>query len=74
MIRPSGWDNEKKISILYDNIQSFSPDDDYNDVIMAPHNVNVSYAKIWSFKYFIFIQNDAPFLYFRSPERFDETF
>ncbi|KAH9527945.1 Cytoplasmic dynein 1 light intermediate chain 1, variant 2 [Dermatophagoides farinae] len=37
---PSGWDNEKKISILYDNIQSFSPDDNYNDVIMPPHNVN----------------------------------
>ena len=32
--RPSGWDNEKKIAILYDNIQSFSPDDQYNEVIV----------------------------------------
>lgn len=30
---PSGWDNEKKISILYDNIRSADPDDDYNDFI-----------------------------------------
>lgn len=41
-LSPSGWDNEKKISILDDNIQSFSVEDNYNDVIMPPHNINVS--------------------------------
>lgn len=35
---PAGWDNEKKISILYDNIRSANPDDDYNEVIKE--NVN----------------------------------
>lgn len=35
---PSGWDNEKKISILYDNIRSVSPDDDYEDFIHEPTN------------------------------------
>ena len=38
---PSGWDNEKKIAILYENIQSFSPDDDFNDIITVPVNANV---------------------------------
>jgi dynein light intermediate chain 1 len=33
---PSGWDNEKKISILYDNIRSVNPDDDYEDFIHEP--------------------------------------
>lgn len=33
---PSGWDNEKKIAILYENIQSCMPDDNYNDVIIKP--------------------------------------
>lgn len=33
---PSGWDNDKKIEILYENIQSFKPDDNYNDVIKKP--------------------------------------
>ncbi|XP_054164330.1 cytoplasmic dynein 1 light intermediate chain 2-like [Oppia nitens] len=33
---PTGWDNEKKIAILYENIQSVSPDDDYNEVIGSP--------------------------------------
>jgi dynein light intermediate chain 1 len=33
---PTGWDNEKKIAILYENIQSVSPDDNYNDVIIRP--------------------------------------
>jgi len=37
---PSGWDNEKKIAILYENIQSFSPDDNYNDIITASLNTN----------------------------------
>lgn len=39
--RPSGWDNEKKIAILYENIQSFSPDDNYSDIIRAHHSQNV---------------------------------
>lgn len=30
---PAGWDDEKKISILYDNIKSANPDDDYNSFI-----------------------------------------
>lgn len=33
---PAGWDNEKKIEILYENIQSFRPDDLYEDVIRRP--------------------------------------
>lgn len=35
---PAGWDNEKKISILYDNIRSANPDDDYNDFILEKVN------------------------------------
>lgn len=31
---PAGWDNAKKISILYDNIRSVSPDADYEDFIL----------------------------------------
>jgi dynein light intermediate chain 1 len=33
---PGGWDNEKKIEILYENIQSFRPDDLYEEVIRRP--------------------------------------
>ncbi|XP_065352686.1 cytoplasmic dynein 1 light intermediate chain 2 isoform X3 [Cloeon dipterum] len=33
---PSGWDNMKKISILYENMQSMKPDDYYTDVISRP--------------------------------------
>ncbi|XP_034252337.1 cytoplasmic dynein 1 light intermediate chain 2 isoform X1 [Thrips palmi] len=33
---PSGWDNKKKISILYENMQSMKPDDYYRDVITQP--------------------------------------
>ena len=33
---PSGWDSEKKIAILYENITSVSPDDPFNEVIMKP--------------------------------------
>lgn len=33
---PSGWDNEKKISILYENMNSMGPDDLYSDVIVKP--------------------------------------
>ncbi|KAG1675118.1 Cytoplasmic dynein 1 light intermediate chain 2 [Nymphon striatum] len=33
---PSGWDNEKKISILYENMTNMKPDDVYTDVILRP--------------------------------------
>ncbi|XP_054162173.1 cytoplasmic dynein 1 light intermediate chain 2-like [Oppia nitens] len=33
---PIGWDNDRKISILYENMHSVSPDNDYNDVIARP--------------------------------------
>ncbi|CAL1532757.1 unnamed protein product [Lymnaea stagnalis] len=33
---PSGWDNEKKISILYENMTSMKPDDPFEDVINKP--------------------------------------
>ncbi|XP_077526589.1 dynein light intermediate chain [Haemaphysalis longicornis] len=33
---PSGWDNDKKIAILYENITSASPDDPYSEVITKP--------------------------------------
>jgi hypothetical protein len=36
VFRPAGWDNEKKIAILYDGMTSMRPDDAYNDVIMKP--------------------------------------
>lgn len=34
--RPAGWDNQKKISILYENMQSCRPEDLYNDIIAQP--------------------------------------
>ena len=34
--RPAGWDNDKKIGILYENLTSMKPDDDYSDVIARP--------------------------------------
>ncbi len=33
---PAGWDNEKKISILYENLSSMQPEDDYSDHIRKP--------------------------------------
>jgi hypothetical protein len=33
---PAGWDNEKKISILYENMASMKPDDSYDEVIAKP--------------------------------------
>jgi len=33
---PSGWDNEKKISILYEHMKQFKRDQDYSGVIMTP--------------------------------------
>lgn len=37
---PCGWDNEKKISILYENIQTVSPDDPFEKVICKPDPMN----------------------------------
>ncbi|UYV82625.1 hypothetical protein LAZ67_22000235, partial [Cordylochernes scorpioides] len=34
--RPSGWDNDKKISILYENLTTVKPDDNFTDVIIKP--------------------------------------
>ncbi|KAF7210707.1 cytoplasmic dynein 1 light intermediate chain 1 [Nothobranchius furzeri] len=33
---PSGWDNEKKIAILHENLQTLKSDDSYEDVIVKP--------------------------------------
>ncbi|XP_013419825.1 cytoplasmic dynein 1 light intermediate chain 2 isoform X1 [Lingula anatina] len=33
---PAGWDNEKKISILYENMRSMKPEDSFEDVIAKP--------------------------------------
>ena len=33
---PAGWDNEKKIAILYENMHSMRPDQYYTDVIAKP--------------------------------------
>ncbi|KAF0303728.1 Cytoplasmic dynein 1 light intermediate chain 2 [Amphibalanus amphitrite] len=33
---PAGWDNDKKISILYENMQSIHPEAYYTDVISRP--------------------------------------
>ena len=34
--RPAGWDNEKKISILYENMRNMKPEDAFEDVIAKP--------------------------------------
>ena len=39
---PSGWDSEKKISILYEGLNSMRHDDVYNDVITRPVTRKVS--------------------------------
>lgn len=36
---PSGWDSEKKIAILYENITNVSPDDPFNEVIIKPGSI-----------------------------------
>lgn len=33
---PAGWDNDKKIAILYENMHTMNPDDYYTDVIVKP--------------------------------------
>lgn len=49
--RPSGWDSEKKISILFDSMTTVKPDDPYEDVILKPTVRKVSFP-IWFGKYF----------------------
>ena len=39
---PCGWDNEKKISILYENIQTVSPDDTFDKVISKPDQMSLT--------------------------------
>ena len=34
--RPTGWDNDKKISILHENLQNIKPQEAYEDVITKP--------------------------------------
>lgn len=34
--RPAGWDNEKKVAILYENMHSMRPDQYFTDVIAKP--------------------------------------
>jgi dynein light intermediate chain 1 len=36
LCRPSGWDNQKKINILYENMHSCKPEDDFNEIIAQP--------------------------------------
>uniref|UniRef100_A0A182Q473 Dynein light intermediate chain n=1 Tax=Anopheles farauti TaxID=69004 RepID=A0A182Q473_9DIPT len=43
---PAGWDNMKKISILYENMQSCKPDDYYNDIIAQPPSRKVPAATV----------------------------
>lgn len=33
---PSGWDNEKKVAILYENFQSLKREDKFEEVIVQP--------------------------------------
>lgn len=33
---PAGWDNQKKISILYENMHSIKPDESYSETIAQP--------------------------------------
>ena len=41
---PSGWDNEKKIAILYENFQSLKMNDNLEDVIVTPPLRKVKYT------------------------------
>ena len=34
--RPAGWDNEKRVAILYENMHSMKPDQYFTDVIAKP--------------------------------------
>lgn len=33
---PTGWDNDKKVAILYENLQNMKPEDAFNDAIVKP--------------------------------------
>lgn len=45
--RPAGWDSMKKISILYDNMQTIRPDEFYNSVITKVNTRKV--CIVWNF-------------------------
>ena len=34
--RPTGWDNDKKIAILHENLQNIKPEEAFEDVISKP--------------------------------------
>ena len=36
IFRPAGWDNDNKIKILHENLNSMKPEDSYEDVIAKP--------------------------------------
>ncbi|KAG0719558.1 Cytoplasmic dynein 1 light intermediate chain 2 [Chionoecetes opilio] len=42
---PAGWDNEKKIAILYENMHTMTPEDYYTDVIVRPPVVRKAIAR-----------------------------
>ncbi|XP_050689112.1 cytoplasmic dynein 1 light intermediate chain 2-like isoform X3 [Eriocheir sinensis] len=42
---PAGWDNEKKIAILYENMHTMTPEDYYTDVIVRPPVVRKAVAR-----------------------------
>lgn len=35
-LRPAGWDNEKKVAILHENLTAVKPEDPYEDFIVKP--------------------------------------
>lgn len=52
--RPSGWDNMKKISILYENMHTCKPDDYYRDIIVQPTTRKVFELFVFLIVYVIF--------------------
>ena len=52
--RPAGWDNEKKIAILYENMHTIDPEAYYTDVIVKPQVARkVGYLLIIFFYYIL---------------------
>jgi dynein light intermediate chain 1 len=45
--RPTGWDNDKKIAILHENLQNIKPEESFEDVISKPitRKVCLSYCQ-----------------------------
>ncbi|XP_023346496.1 cytoplasmic dynein 1 light intermediate chain 2-like [Eurytemora carolleeae] len=43
---PAGWDSQSKISILYENIRTFYPDQPYSDVVKSPKLLKKYEAKV----------------------------